>query len=311
MSMGEQPRPPISSTDGRVADVWFDNQAHLTNIAFRMLGRISDAEDVVQDAFARLMRADLDEINDPRAWLTTVVGRLCIDQLRSARSRREAPTGEDLPDGARPFRPVSLDLDPADRVTLDDSVRMALFVILERLTPAERAAFVLHDIFGFAYDDLSAVVGRTPAACRQLTSRARHRIQAASGPARFDVDLAEQHRVAARFIDACASGRLEALIEILDPDAAGEADVGDLPLPARPVRGRDKVARGVLRFLGPATSTTLVSQPVNGQPGVLGFRDGQLLLVLVLTPGDAGIVDLHAIIDPVKLAYVRSLLETG
>jgi RNA polymerase sigma-70 factor (ECF subfamily) len=164
---------------------WRDNRRYLLDVAYRMLGSISEAEDIVQDAFARLVRADRGEIDDIRGWLVVVVSRLCLDQLRSARSQRETYVGPWLPEPL--IQPPGEAFDPAERVTLDDSVRMALLVVLERLTPAERAAFVLHDLFRFSFEDVARIVGRSAEACRQLASRARHHVQQQTGPARFHV----------------------------------------------------------------------------------------------------------------------------
>src|SRR5438128_61223 len=217
--------------DARLVAVWREHRGLALDVAYRMLGSLSDAEDVVQEAFARLMRVDLNEIEDVRGWLVVVVTRLCLDQLRSARSRREAYVGPWLPEplvdlpGEEP--------DPADRVTLDDSVRMALLVVLERLSPAARAAFVLHDVFQFSFDAVSGIVGRSPAACRQLASRARRRIESETGPARFQARVDEHHEVAERFIAACAGGDVDALLRLLDPDLVGDVDLGP-ELPPRP-----------------------------------------------------------------------------
>ncbi len=198
--MNEEQGRSDSPMEHRRAEAWAEHRVYLVDIAFRILGSISDAEDVVQDAYTRLRRVNLNDIDDVRAWLVTVVSRLCLDQLRSARSRHEAYVGGSVPEDTD----RGIVGDPADRVTLDDSVRLALFVVLERLTPAERAAFVLHDVFQFSFEGVSEIVGRTPAACRQLASRARQRVQTESGPGRFDVGLAEQRLVAERFIAAAA-----------------------------------------------------------------------------------------------------------
>jgi RNA polymerase sigma-70 factor (ECF subfamily) len=299
-------QPPVdTSTAPRLAEIWAAHRAYLVDVAFRILGSISDAEDIVQDAFTRLFRADLDEINDVRGWLVTVVSRLCIDSLRSARSRREAYTGTSSPE---PRPELEQSADPADRVTLDDSVRVALLVVLERLTPAERAAFVLHDVFQFSFDDVGSIVGRSPVACRQLASRARRRVQSESGPARFDIDVAEQRRVAEGFIAACDRGDLDGLMQVLDPGVVGDVDLGPILPAGRRLEGNVRVATNLLRFYGPDTQTTLVSQPVIGAPGVLAFRDRQLIGVLAFRVGDRGINDIHAIADPHKLADIATLL---
>jgi RNA polymerase sigma-70 factor (ECF subfamily) len=288
----------MDSDDERFAALWQEHRGVLVDVAFRMLGSIGEAEDMVQEAFVRLLQVDVDELDDVRGWLVVVVSRLCLDRLRSARSRREEPAAvvDSAPAG-----------DPADRVTLDDSVRMALLVLLERLTPAERAAFVLHDVFQFSFDDVAAIVGRTPAASRQLASRARRRLESETEPARFSVDTAEQQRVAERFIAACSLGDVKGLLQLLDPDAAGVVDLG--PLATRPpVVGAPAVAENVLRFFGPGPGRTLVSHVVNGEPAVLAFRDRALFAIVVLTLEDGRVHHLHGIADPAKLALAGALL---
>jgi RNA polymerase sigma-70 factor (ECF subfamily) len=286
------------TTDSRLADLWQAHRRYLLDIAFRMLGSISEAEDVVQEAFIRLLGVDVDEINDVRGWLVVVVGRLCLDQLGSARARREDRT-------QWPFDVTTDTPDPADVATLDDSIRMALAVVLERLTPPERAAFVLHDVFQFSFEDVASIVGRSPAACRQLASRARRRMQDETGPARFEVETIEEREVAQRFIAACAGGDLEELLTLLDPDVAGEAQIGT----AAPVvvSGREKVGPRLLAFFGPQTHTTLVSVPVNGEPGILASRDGSVFALTVLTVKNGLVEHIHSIADRRQLAYLSPL----
>jgi RNA polymerase sigma-70 factor (ECF subfamily) len=286
------------------ADAWLEHRTYVVDLAFRMLGNIQDAEDIVQDAFGRLLARDLDSIDDIRGWLVVVVSRLCLDQLRSARVRHEARARslEDQLD-AMPTQPLAVD--PADRVTLDDSIRMALLVVLQQLAPAERAVFVLHDLFQFSFDAVAEIVGRSPAACRKIASRARKRIESETGPSRFEAAGGEQHRVTQRFIAACAGGDIGALLELLDADVVGDVDLGVGASPRRPQHGARVIARGVLVFYGPASGNTLVSQPVNGHPGVLAFRDGQLVGILQVKVRDGIIYDLHAIADPAKLAFVQ------
>jgi RNA polymerase sigma-70 factor, ECF subfamily len=217
---------------------------------------------------------------------------------------------EDHVAGAAPGRfPVSSAWsDPADRVTLDDSIRLALLVVLEHLSPAERAVFVLHDVFRLPFEATADIVGRTPAACRQLASRARRRIGSETGPGRFSPAAAEQHQVAEQFIAACAGGNLEALIRLLDPEVVGHVDLGPGGPVQRPISGDRLVAQGALAFLGPRTVTTLVSQPVNGRPGVLAFREHVLYGVFVFQIGDDGrIRDIAGILDPAKLAHLRAV----
>ncbi len=284
-----------------VDDIWREHQPYLLDLAFRMLGRIQDAEDVVQEAFSRLVRADIGAIEDVRGWLIVVVSRICLDELRSAKHRRETTVGS-VDDAVGQPSPAP-EADPADRVTLDDNVRLALLVVLEELTPAERAVFVLHDVFRFSFDAVAAIVGRTPAACRKIASRARHRIESQTGPGRFAPGPREQHQVVAEFIAACAGGDLDRLLRLLDPNVGGEADLGP-GLPRRVVRGSHAVARNSLSIFGLGTRATLVSQPVNGEPGALVFRDGELNAVLWFDISEGLIRDIHAIADPAKLALL-------
>jgi RNA polymerase sigma-70 factor (ECF subfamily) len=193
-------------------------------------------------------------------------------------------------------------------VTLDDSIRIALLVVLQQLSPAERAVFVLHDVFQFSFDAVAEIVGRSAAACRQLASRARRRIESETEPGRFAADAVDQRLVTQRFIAACAGGDLSALLALLDVDAVGDVDLGAGVPPRRPTRGHRAIARGLLVFYGPATSTTLVSQPVNGHPGVLAFHDHRLVGILQLKARDGLVYDIHAIADPVKLAFVQHQL---
>jgi RNA polymerase sigma-70 factor (ECF subfamily) len=287
--------------DTDLAEIWAEHRRPLVDLAFRMLGSLSEAEDAVQEAFIRLLDVDLDEIDDVRGWLVVVTGRICLDQMRSARVRHDA--GQELP----PERPGPAPdvADPAEHVTLDDSVRLALAVLLERLTPPERAAFVLHDVFQFSFDDVSSIVGRSPAACRQLASRARRRVREETGPGRFAVEATEEREVAERFIAACAGGQLDDLLAVLDPDVAGEADIG--PVRVAPVVGRDNVAARLLALFGPRSNMTLVSVPVNGEPGILAFRDGRAFALMVLNTREGLVHHIHSVADPRQLAYLAPL----
>jgi RNA polymerase sigma-70 factor (ECF subfamily) len=285
--------------------VWQENRPYLVDLAFRMLGSIHDAEDVVQEAFARLLQADIDQIAEVRGWLVVVVSRLCLDQLRSAKSRHESTTGT-LDDHIRTASAVTPD--PADRVTLDASVSMALLHVMQRLSPPERAIFVLHDVFRFPFEKVAEIVGRTPATCRQIASRARRRIETETGPARFAAEPGEHHHVAAEFIAACAGGDITALMRLLDPDVVGDVDLGPDGPAQLALRGSQVLSRSLIGFFGPQTGTTLVSQPINGQPGLIAFRDRQLAAILVLDVRDDRIHDIHAIGDPAKLAFVATQL---
>ncbi len=299
--------PDDERVDRQLTEVWRQHRAYLVDLAFRMLGDIGGAEDVVQEAFSRLLRADLSEIEDERGWLIVVTSRLCLDQLRSARSRRERYHDEQDFDAAG-WQPQPALSDPVDRVTLDDNVRIALLVVLERLSPAERVVFVLHDIFQMGFDAIAETVGRTPAACRQLASRARHRVEDASTPARFDVDSIENRRVTEKFIAACMGGDLTALLEVLDAEVVGDVDRGPGAVePPRRVVGSTNVSRNLLRYW---SSATIVAQSINGKPGALAFRDRELAGIIVLTTDAESIGHIHIIVDPRKLAFVTSQLAS-
>lgn len=279
-------------------------------VAYRMLGSRQDAEDVVQDAFVRARRAadagDLD-IAEPRAWLTRIVSRLALDALTSARARRERYVGPWLPEplvtAGAPVAgpgPASAELaDPADRVTLDEHVSVAFLRVLESLSPAERAVYVLHEAFAMPFDQVADIVGRTPAACRQLASRARRHVRE-SAP-RFDPDPDEQARVVAAFRDACETGDMEQLAALLDEDAVLQADGGGVVTAApRPVAGRDRVVRALAAGLRSTTGMVLHPVWVNGQPGLLGRHDaGSVVVGFVVAGGRITEVDL--VVNPHKL----------
>ena len=295
---------------GEIVQAWNDHRPYLVDLAFRMLGDIGAAEDVVQDAFARLLRVRPGEIADERGWLIVVTSRLCLDQIRSARSRRERPHDaseiEFVP-GDQPSAPRLESGDPADRVTLDDNVRLALLVVLQRLSPAERVVLVLHDIFGVPFGSIAQTVGRPVPTCRQLARRARQKVADSQGGATFEIGPAEHHQVTEKFIAACASGDLDGLLQVLAPDVWGEFDGGpDDPRARGVTRGAVRVARRLLYFWGPGT--TLVTHPVAGQPALLGFVDRVLAGVLVFTVRDGKIQAVHVIGDPRQLAFVSSQL---
>lgn len=291
--------------DAWVTQAWSDHHGFLLDVAYRLLGSYSEAEDTVQEAYTRLLRADLDPIEDVRAWLVVVVSRLCLDQLRSARVRREAYVGPWFPE------PLISDTmsDPADIVTMDESVRMALLIVLERMSPAERVVFVLHDVFEFPFEKIAPMVKRSPAACRQLASRARRRINEEAASPRFAIDPQEQRRVVDAFIAACSGGDLEALLPLLDPSVVGWADVGGtLAVVNQPNVGREKVATQVMRFFG-HPATILTAREINGEPGIVAMRDGAVAAVLALTVKDHLITRIYAVVDPRKLAHVKRVLE--
>jgi RNA polymerase sigma-70 factor, ECF subfamily len=297
--------------DEVVIQAWNEHRPYLVDLAFRMLGDIGAAEDVVQDAFSRLLRARPGEIEDERGWLIVVTSRLCLDQIRSARSRRERPHDageiEFVPDRGVVAAGREVAADPADRVTLDDDVRLALLVVLQRLSPAERVVFVLHDVFGVPFESVAQTVGRSTVTCRQLARRARQKISDSQGGARFDVGAGEHREVTEKFIAACAGGDLDGLLEVLAPDAWGDFDAG----PGDPrtfgvIRGAVRVARNLLRYWGPGA--TLVTHPLAGQPALLGFTGRELAGVLVLTVRGDRIQSVHVIGDPRQLRLVSSQL---
>jgi RNA polymerase sigma-70 factor (ECF subfamily) len=299
-------RPEVVVANPGFEDAWEQHRRHLMDVAYRLLGSVSDSEDAVQEAYARLLRSPLSEIADVRAWLTTVVTRICLDQLRSARARREAYIGpwfpEPLVEGAEPLS------DPAERITLDDSVRMAMLIVLEELTPAERVVFVLHEIFQFPFEDVARMVDRTPAACRQLASRARRHVNDAHRARPGRIGLDEQRRITERFIAAAESGDMRQLIEVLDPAVSGWADVGGRVASVRePIVGRDAVAHNILRIFGPETGMRLNPVMVNGEPGVIAVRSGDVFGVLTFT-GEAGLIKkITAVADPRKLRHLAPL----
>jgi RNA polymerase sigma-70 factor (ECF subfamily) len=289
---------------GKISQVYQDHRPYLVDLAFRMLGDISAAEDIVQDAFTRLMAAKLGEIEDERGWLIVVTSRLCLDQIKSARSRRERAHDASEIEFVAP--PQSGLADPADRVTFDDGVRLALLVVLQQLSPAERVVFVLHDIFRMPFDTVAETVGRSTGACRQLASRARQKIAAGPGSARFDIASAEHRQVTEKFIAACSNGDLSGLLDVLAPDAWGDVDLGPAAARFDVVVGAENIARNLLRFWG--QGATLVSHPVAGQPAVLAFTGRELAGVLVFTMRGELIQAVHVIGDPRKLDFVSSQL---
>ena len=303
--MDETNRTEARDAKSVVAVAWRDHKAFSTDLAFRMLGDIAEAEDVVQEAFARLLQSNPSDISDVRGWLVVVVSRLCLDILRSARLRRGGTVpDDDLDQSPGPANVLS---DPADRVTLDDSVRSALLVVLEKLSPAERTAFVLHDVFGYEFETVGSIVGRTPQACRQLASRARQRVHAETGPARFVVEPAEHRELAERFISACAGGDLTALMHLLDPDAVGGIDVDEQ---GKPVvrRGSRIIARAVMRYLGPGSGVTLVSNPLPGPAGLLAFLDGELIGTFEFEVRSGLITHIEGARRPERLEEIRNQL---
>jgi RNA polymerase sigma-70 factor, ECF subfamily len=282
---------PQSAQD-QITEAAQRHRPYLVNLAYQMLGDIGDAEDVAQEAFLRLSRADLEEIEDIRAWLTVVTGRLCLDQVRSARARYERPGDIDPEvDALNQTRR----LDPADRVTLDDEVRTALLEVLRRLSPGERVSFVLHDVFGVPFDAIAETVGRPVGTCRQLARRARAKFAIAQ-PKPGDVPVAEHQLVTEKFITACANGDLQALAAVLDPTVWGVGTVlSEPPLPPQVNHGPHDVAVNLLRYLGPGV--TVVAGPA-GQAVLLAFGERRLFAVIVLTIRENLVTKIEATADP-------------
>ncbi|OBB81587.1 RNA polymerase subunit sigma [Mycobacterium colombiense] len=276
------------SASDQVSEAWRRHRPYLVNLGYQMLGDIGEAEDIAQEAFLRLSRADISEIEDTRGWLTVVASRLCLDQVRSARARYERPG--DIED-----RPAPRRVDPADRVTLDDEIRTALLEVLRRLSPGERVAFVLHDVFGVPFESISQTVGRPVGTCRQLARRARSKFEAAQ-PKLADVAPAEHQLVTEKFIAACANGDLQALAAVLDPTVWGVGTILADPAPPPQINhGPDAVATNLLRYLWP--DVTLVSGPVGG-PVLLAFSERRLFAVIVLTIRESRVMKIEAIADP-------------
>jgi RNA polymerase sigma-70 factor, ECF subfamily len=297
---------PGNQDEAAISQAYREHRPYLVDLAFRMLGDLGAAEDVVQDAFARLLRAEAGGIDDMRGWLIVVTSRLALDQIRSARFRRERAHDPGEIEFTAPRAQPAL-ADPADRITLDDNVRLALLVMLQKLSPAERVVFVLHDVFRTRFDTIAQTVGRPAASCRQLARRARQKIADGQPGARFDVESAEHRLVTDKFIAACASGNLDGLLAVLAPDAWGQVDFG--PAAAEPgvvVRGAENVAANLLRFWGPGS--TLVSHPVGGQPALLGFHGRTLAALLVLRMRGAQVEAVQVIADHAQIGFLSRQL---
>ncbi|MCL2582242.1 MAG: RNA polymerase sigma factor SigJ [Streptosporangiales bacterium] len=267
----------------------------LVNLAYRLLGSLAEAEDAVQETYARwydLSPGDRDAITSPEAWLTTVASRICLDVLRSARVRRESYVGEWLPE---PLPSDDGTDDPADRVTLDESVSMAFLVVLETMTPAERVAFVLHDVFRYSFAEVAEITGRTPAACRQLASSARRRVRDSRNP-----PSPGQATLVSDFRRALEAGDVRALIGLLDPEATITADGGGLvPAAPRPVTGADRIARFLVgQRVG---ARPILERPVNGQPGLVSVEDGTAVTVFAFAVDGMRITRIWAMRNPEKL----------
>jgi RNA polymerase sigma factor (sigma-70 family) len=279
-----------------LANEFETQRPHLRGVAYRMLGTISEAEDAVQEAWVRLDRSDPGGTDDLRGWLTVVVGRICLDVLRSRRSRREDYAGSWLPE---PIVTGAVDESPEQNVVMADSVGLALLVVLETLTPAERLAFVLHDVFGVSFDEISEVVGKTPVATRQLASRARRRVrQGAPSP---DADRAVQGRVVDAFLAAARAGDFEALLRVLDPDVVFRMDGGGAgPLARPPIVGAMAVAKEILST-GAPFAPRAERAIVNGAAGAIVRAAGRPRYVIGFTVANSRIAAIDLVGDPAKV----------
>ena len=280
-----------------LAEQFEQHRAHLRAVAYRMLGSASEAEDAVQESWIRLGRTDVSAVENLRAWLTTVVSRVCLDMLRTRTSRREDPLDTHVPD------PVitRADADPESDAMLADSVGLALLVVLEALEPAERLAFVLHDVFGMAFDEIAPIVDRSPAAARQLASRARRRVQSRAPDA--DHDVRQQRRVVDAFLAAVRNADFEALVAVLDPDIVLRADGGAAKGMSRLMRGAEAVASQATSFSRLGLSSEIVL--VNGNIGVVSrLPDGRVFSVVGFTIASGKVVEMDILADPERLSRI-------
>jgi RNA polymerase sigma factor (sigma-70 family) len=278
-----------------LAQQFEEQRPHLRAVAYRMLGSLSEADDALQDAWLRLSRADTGEVENPRAWLTTIVARAALNRLHARKTRREQPLDVHVPD---PIIDPADGIDPEHEALLADSVGLALLVVLETLSPAERLAFVLHDMFGVPFDEIAPIVDRSPEATRQLASRARRRVRGAPVP---DADLAAQWEVVEAFLAATRDGDFDALVAVLDPDVVLRGDAGLTDL-SRRVQGAKAVAGQALYWsqIGLTTRRALV----NGAPGTVSIRDGKPFSVGGFTVKNEKIVEIDFLADPERIAQL-------
>jgi RNA polymerase sigma factor (sigma-70 family) len=277
------------------------HRRHLRAVAYRMLGSISDADDVLQEAWLRLSRSDADAVGNMRGWLTTVVARLSLDELRARKARREDSADSWLPE---PLVQLGGGADPEQQALLADSVGLALLVVLETLTPAERLAFVLHDMFALPFDEIAPIVDRTPDATRQLASRARRRVRGAAPDP--DADLSEQRAVIEAFLAAARGGDFDALVAVLDPDVVFRIDRGRLARESAVVRGANEVA-GVVLARGFRFAPFARPAIVNGAAGLVVARGPRPFAVAGFTIASRRIVEIDLVADPAKLRSLGDL----
>lgn len=285
--------------DDRLAEQFEGFRPHLRNVAYRMLGSHAEAEDAVQEGWIRLSRSNADEVDNLRAWLTTVISRICLNTLRSRAARPEDPVGVHLPDpviGHEPSR------SPEDEALLNDSVSLALLIVLDTLAPAERVAFVLHDMFHLTFDEIAAVIGRTTVATRKLASRARSRVKGAQ-ETDSGGDFATRRMLVDAFFAAARDGDLDGLVAVLDPDIELRADGGlALASATAAIRGPHFVAKRAALFRQPGVTVTAVL--VNGSPGALVHRDGAPVSVMGFAVRQDRITQIQILLDPERLAAI-------
>jgi RNA polymerase sigma factor (sigma-70 family) len=297
---GDRPDPGVNAI--------MSERRQLINLAYRLLGSMADAEDVVQETYARwyaMTRQQQEAIASPGAWLTKVASRVCLNLLTSARARRETYVGEWIPEPLpEPSEWISgrsdgITVDPADRVTLDESVNMAFLVVLESMTPAERVAFILHDVFRYSFAEVAEVLGRTPAACRQLASSARRRIRESQAPV---PPTARQAGIVREFKQAWEAGNIDALIGLMAPDATAISDGGGLARATlHPVEGAEQIVLSLIRLRDRLHDLTILERTVNGQPGLIAQQDGVTVSVYAFEVADDRIKHIWAIRNPEKL----------
>lgn len=277
----------------RLADRFEQHRTRLRAVAYRMLGSVTEADDAVQEAWLRFSGADTSRVDDLGAWLATVVARICLNVLRSRAARREEPIGPHVPD---PIVSAVGAVDPEDEALLSDSIGLALLVVLDTLAPAERVAFVLHDLFDVPFEEIAAIIDRSAPAARQLASRGRRRLRTTSP----DADLAAQWELVDAFLAAAREGDFHALLTVLDPEVVRRVDTGaNDPGVPRILRGARAVATGAITFAGLALDTRRAL--VNGAPGVVTFADGEAYAVLGFTVARGKIAEMNILADPDRL----------
>ncbi|MER5192969.1 RNA polymerase sigma factor SigJ [Streptomyces sp. NPDC002755] len=305
--MTTPPQPEDGRSDPCLSAITGERR-QLINLAYRLLGSLAEAEDAVQETYVRwytLSPRQQRAIESPGAWLTRVTGRICLNLLNSARARRENYVGHWLPEPLpEPTewsggRSGGTTVDPADRVTLDESIDMAFLVVLESMTPAERVAFVLHDVFRYPFAEVADIVGRTPAACRQLASSARRRIRAAQPPT---PPTGRQAGIVRNFKRAWEAKDIEALIGLLDPDVMATGDGGGLATTVRrPLEDAGQLARGLVDLVDRLADLTILERTVNGRPGLVARQDGVVVTVYAFDIADDRITHIWAVRNPEKL----------